>query len=312
MKSGKTKLSRRDLLKLSAGAGLLTATGTWQSLRADPREMIRVTIPSSGEKLPAVGIGTRDYRSSTNPAEMQRFRQSLEAFHTAGGTVIDTSPNYGNAESVIGGLLKEIRIRDDMFMATKVDREDPLAGRQRMQQSFESLGGEMIDLMQVHNLRGTETELETMKAWKAEGRFRYIGVTTHSPRQYVEMEGIMRKHALDFIQVNYSLADRGAEQRILPLAHDRGMAVLVNLPYARGRLFGAVAGRSLPEWAAEIDASSWGQAFLKYIISAPGQILPIPGTTKPHHVIDNMGAGIGRLPGPELRREIEDFIQALL
>ncbi len=309
---GKTKLSRRDLFKLGAGAGLLTATGAWQSLRADTQEMIRVTIPSSGEKLPAVGIGTRDYRSSTDPAEMQRFRQTLEAFHATGGTVIDTSPNYGNAESVIGGLLKEIRIRDDMFMATKVDREDPQAGRQRMQQSFESLGGEMIDLMQVHNLRGTEAELETMKAWKTEGRFRYIGVTTHSPRQYAEMEGIMRKHALDFIQVNYSLADRGAEQRILPLAHDRGMAVLINLPFARGRLFGAVAGHSLPDWAAEIGASSWGQVFLKYIISAPGQILPIPGTTTPHHVIDNMGAGMGRLPGAELRREIEDFIQALL
>lgn len=305
-------LSRRQLLAFGAGAGLITATGKWQGLLANTQQTITTVIPSSGERLPAIGIGTRDYRSNTNPEDMKRFRQTLEVFHEAGGRVIDTSPNYGNAETVIGELLADMGKRDDVFMATKVDREDPLQGIERMNRSFELLGGEHIDLMQVHNLRGTEAELATMKAWKEEGRFRYIGVTTHSPRQYAEMEDVMRRHLLDFIQLNYSLADRGAEKSILPLARDRGMAVLVNLPFARGRLFSAVSGLELPDWAAEIDCSSWGQVFLKYVLSYPASTLPIPGTTKPQHAMDNMGAARGSLPDEAMRREIERFIEPLL
>jgi len=305
-------ISRRKLLELSAGAGLFAASSQWHPLWAKTNSRITTTIPSTREELPAVGLGTRDYRSDTNAAEMQRFRQTLEVFHESGGRVIDTSPNYGNAESVIGGLLGDIGIRNEMFMATKVDREDQQQGIARMNRSFELLGGEQIDLMQVHNLRGTEAELETMKAWKAEGRFRYLGVTTHSPRQYAEMEDVMRRHPLDFVQLNYSLADRGAEKSILPLARDRGMAVLVNLPFARGRLFRAVSDLPLPGWAADMDAESWGQIFLKYVISYPASTLPIPGTTKPHHARDNMGATVGRLPDTGLRREIEKFIEPLL
>ena len=305
-------ISRRELLRLGAGAGLIAAAGNWQPLLAETKTRITTTIPSSGEQLPAVGIGTRDYRSNSDVAEMQRFRHTLEVFHSSGGRVIDTSPNYGNAESVIGGLLRDIGIRDDMFMATKVDREDQQQGIERMQRSFKLLGGDKIDLMQVHNLRGTEAELETMKAWKEQGRFRYLGVTTHSPGQYEEMEDVMRRHSLDFIQLNYSLADRSAENSILPLARDRGIAVLVNLPFARGRLFRAVANQSLPDWAADMDAASWGQIFLKYVISHPAATLPIPGTTKPHHAEDNMGAAFGRLPDAGLRRKIEKFIKPLL
>jgi aryl-alcohol dehydrogenase-like predicted oxidoreductase len=305
-------ISRRELLKLGAGASLAAVAGGWGPLKADPGNAISTTIPSSGAKLPAVGIGTRDYRSNADPAEMARFRQTLGVFHSAGGQVIDTSPNYGEAETVIGTLVRELEIRDQVFMATKVDREDQQQGRQRMNRSFELLGGDQIDLMQVHNLRGTEAELATMKTWKAEGRFRYIGITTHSPRQYDEMEGVMRKHPLDFIQLNYSLADRGAEKRLLPLAQDRGIAVLVNLPFARGRLFQAVADRPLPDWAGEINASSWGQVFLKYVISHPAATLPIPGTTKPHHARDNVGAAFGKLPDANLRREIESLIEPLL
>jgi diketogulonate reductase-like aldo/keto reductase len=197
-------------------------------------------------------------------------------------------------------------------MATKVDREDQQQGIERMNRSFELLGGDKIDLMQVHNLRGTEKELETMKVWKEEGRFRYLGVTTHRPGQYDEMEDVMRRHQLDFIQLNYSLADRAAEKSILPLARDRGIAVLVNLPFARGGLFKAVANRPLPDWASDIDAKSWGQVFLKYVVSYPASTLPIPGTTKPHHVKDNMGATFGRLPDANLRREMESFIAPLL
>jgi aryl-alcohol dehydrogenase-like predicted oxidoreductase len=305
-------ISRRELLRLSAGAGLIATAGGWASLRADSQTNITTIIPSTGEQLPAVGIGTRDFRSSSNAADMQRFRQTLEVFHSSGGRVIDTSPNYGNAESVVGSLLRDLNIRGDMFMATKVDREDQRQGIKRMNRSFELLGGEQIDLMQVHNLRGTEAELETMKTWKQQGRFRYLGVTTHSPHQYEDMEDVMRRHPLDFIQLNYSLADRAAEQSILPLARDRGIAVLVNLPFARGGLFRAVADRPLPDWAADMDAVSWGQVFLKYVISYPASTLPIPGTTKPHHAKDNMGAAFGRLPDAGMRREIEKYIEPLL
>ena len=304
--------SRRKLLQLSAGAGLIAASGQWRPLLADTANRITTTIPSSGEQLPAVGIGTRDFRSDANADDMQRFRETLEVFYASGGRVIDTSPNYGEAETVIGRLLRDLGIRDEVFLATKVDREDRQQGIERMNRSFGLLGGSQIDLMQVHNLRGTEAELETMKNWKAEGRFRYLGVTTHNPRQYEEMQDVMRRHPLDFIQLNYSLADRSAEKEILPLARDRGMAVLVNLPFARGQLFRAVSKQPLPDWAVEMDASSWGQVFLKYVISYPASTLPIPGTTKPHHARDNMGAALGRLPDAELRREIENYIAPLL
>ena len=254
--------SRRELLKLSAGAGLIAATGHWRPVVAETSNRITTTIPSTGEQLPAVGIGTRDFRSDANADDMHRFRKTLEAVHASGGRVIDTSPNYGEAETVIGGLLRDIGIRNEMFMATKVDREDQQQGIERMSRSFQLLGGNQIDLMQVHNLRGTEAELETMKKWKSQGRFRYLGVTTHRPRQYDEMQDVMRRHPLDFIQLNYSIADRSAERSILPLARDRGIAVLVNLPFARGSLFKAVADRPLPDWAADMDANSWGQVFL--------------------------------------------------
>lgn len=305
-------LSRRKLIKLGTGAGLAAATGVLGSLSANSATLITNTIPSSGEKVPAVGIGTRDYRSNSDPQEMARFRQTLQTFHSAGGRLIDTSPNYGSAETVVGGLLRDIGITDEMFMATKVDRENQQAGMDRMERSFELLGGEPIDLMQVHNLRGTEVELETMKVWKEQGRFRYLGVTTHSPHQYAEMEDVMRRHPLDFIQLNYSLADRAAEESILPLARDRGIAVLVNLPFARGRLFRAVRGTALPDWAADLDAESWGQVFLKYVISYPASTLPIPGTTNPDHAKDNLGAAYGTLPDAYLRKEIETFIAPFL
>ena len=305
-------ITRRKLLEIGAGAGLIAAAGNWRPLRAETKIRITTTIPSTGEQLAAIGMGTRDYRSNTDVDEMLRFRQTLEVFHATGGRVIDTSPNYGNAEAVIGGLLNDIGIRDEMFMATKVDREDQKEGIERMNRSFELLGGDRIDLMQVHNLRGTEAELETMKAWKEQGRFRYLGVTTHRPEQYDEMQDVMRRHPLDFIQLNYSLADRAAEKSILPLALDRGIAVLVNLPFARGRLFKAVGNLEIPDWAADMDAGSWGQIFLKYVLSHPAETLPIPGTTKPHHAKDNMGAAVGRLPDAGLRREIEKFIAPLL
>ena len=305
------KLTRRNLIKLGAGAGVASLSAPWGALFAAESTVHMTTIPSTGQKIPSVGIGTNRYRGNVESDDMAQLARTLEAFHKAGGRVIDTSPNYGNSEEVLGKLLNDLGLRDRVFMATKVDREDQAEGRERMEQSFQQLLGP-IDLMQVHNLRGTDVELETMMAWKKEGRFKYIGITTHRVSQHAEMERFMNKYPLDFIQVNYSLADRASADRILPLAIDRGIAVLVNRPFGNGSLFGAVKGVDLPGWAADIDASSWGQVFLKYIISHPAETVPIPGTTKPHHAEDNMGAMAGRMPDAGLRKEIEKTMDALL
>jgi len=305
------KLTRRDLIKLGAGAGVASVSGAWSALMADEPGIIKATIPSTGEQIPCVGIGTVKFRGGPGSPAMEPLRKTLQMFHRLGGRVIDTSPNYGDSEAVLGRLLSQTDLRDKVFMATKVDREDQAEGIERMEGSFKRLRGG-IDLMQVHNLRGTDVELETLQAWKDEGRFRYIGVTTHRTSQHQEMEQFMRKYPLDFIQVNYSLADRASTERILPLAQDKGIAVLVNRPFGKGELFGAVKGRDLPEWAADIDAKSWGQVFLKYIISHPAATIPIPGTTKPHHARDNMGAMLGRLPDVALRQDMESYMDALL
>ncbi len=306
------KLTRRELIRSGAGAGGALALGGFGGLLSAGEAPIRVTVPSTGEQLPCVGIGTNRYRGvPTAAAEMEPFRATLEAFHANGGRVIDTSPNYGNSEEVLGRLLSDMGRRDEVFMATKVDREERVEGEQRMVGSAERLGGR-IDLMQVHNLRGVDVQLPTLQAWKAEGRFRYIGVTTHRVSQHGEIERVMRQYPLDFIQINYSLADRAAADRLLPLAQDSGVAVLVNRPFGNGKLFGAVKGVDLPAWAADIDASSWGQVFLKYILSHPAATIPIPGTTKPHHAADNLGAMHGRLPDQALRSEMERFMDGRL
>jgi aryl-alcohol dehydrogenase-like predicted oxidoreductase len=309
------KLTRRQCLALGLGAGTLALARPWTALAAaqgavaGPMNM--TVIPSTGERVPAVGIGTVSFRGDPGRDDLSALRQTLEIVHRLGGRLLDTSPNYGNSEEVLGHLLAELGIRDAVFMATKVDREDRAAGAERMEGSFRRLGG-AIDLMQVHNLRGTGVQLETMAAWKAEGRFRYLGVTTHRVEQHADIERWMREFPLDFIQVNYSLSDRAAAGRLLPLAQDRGIAVLVNRPFGRGELFDAVRDRPLPDWASDIDAHSWGQVFLKYIIGHPAATLPIPGTSKPHHAEDNMQALYGRLPDAALRREMEAFMDGLL
>ncbi len=306
------KLTRREWIRLGAGAaGAITASGAWSALMAGQADIIRTTIPSTGQQVPSVGIGTVNFRGDPSSSAMNPYRETLQVFLEMGGELLDTSPNYGNSEEVLGRLLADMKKRDEVFMATKVDREDPAEGIERMEGSFRRLGGK-IDLMQVHNLRGTDAELETMMAWKAEGRFSYIGVTTHRTSQHAEMEAVMRKYPLDFVQVNYSIADRAAEERILPLARDKGIAVLVNRPFGKGRLFDVVRGQELPGWAADFGAGSWGQVFLKYVISHPAAMIPIPGTTKPHHARDNMGAMVGVLPEAGLRTEMESYMDALL
>jgi aryl-alcohol dehydrogenase-like predicted oxidoreductase len=305
------KLTRRKWLELGLGAGAMALGGHWTVLPAAPGTaggpMNMAVIPSSGEAVPAVGLGTVDFQGDPNTDDLSALRQTLEAFHDGGGRLLDTSPNYGNSENVLRSLLDELGLRADVFMATKVDREDRAAGEERMEGSFRRLG-RPIDLMQVHNLRGADVLLPTLVDWKKDGRFKYIGITTHRDSQHGEIEDYMRRYPLDFVQVNYSIADRAAASRILPLAQDKGIAVLVNRPFGKGGLFAAVRGRELPDWAGDIDANSWGQVFLKYIMGHPAVTIPIPGTSKPHHAEDNAGALFGRLPDAALRVEMERWL----
>ncbi|MAX07467.1 MAG: aldo/keto reductase [Gammaproteobacteria bacterium] len=302
-------ISRRNLLK--SAAGIATGATLPRHLLAQ-NALNTTTIPSSGQQIPSVGMGCRNYRGSMDSGEMTAFRETFAAFHKGGGKVIDTSPNYGNSEEIIGHIMNEQDIRDDLWLATKVDREDAASGIERIENSFDLLGGESFELMQVHNLRGVDIQLRTMRELKEQGRLRYIGVTTSNDRQYEEMESVLAEHQLDFVQVDYSLGNRNASNRLLPLAQDRGIAVLVNLPFGRGRLFNAVGDRPLPDWAADIDATSWAQVFLKYVMSHSSGAIPIPGTTKPYHAEDNLNAARGRLPDATLRAEMEAFIDPLL
>jgi aryl-alcohol dehydrogenase-like predicted oxidoreductase len=304
------RISRRELVKLWAGAGASFMLG-WRPRFWQESPLIHRAIPSTGETVPAVGIGARNYRVGPSATERAPFKATLRVFAELGGKLVDTAPSYGNSETVVGDLVAELGTRDDLFLATKVDREGREAGIERMEASMRFLRTDRIDLMQVHNLRDSDTQLGTLREWKAQGRIRYLGVTTSSARQYEALGRIMERETLDFVQINYSLGARGAAERLLPLAADRGMAVLINLPFGRGRLFRRVGDRPLPGWAAEFDCESWGQFFLKYVLSHPAVTCPIPGTTKEHHAVDNMGAARGRLPDMALRRRMEEFYDAL-
>jgi aryl-alcohol dehydrogenase-like predicted oxidoreductase len=227
--------------------------------------------------------------------------------------VIDSSPTYGTAETVIGDLASELKIRDSLFLATKVSVRNPGrdAGLEQIEQSFKRLRASRIDLIAVHNLRDTQTQLDTLRELKRAGRVRYVGITTSFENQYREFEQTMKAETLDFIQVDYALDNRNADERILPLAADRGMAVMINLPFGRGRLFNAVQGKQLPPWASDFDCASWAQFFLKYIVSHPAVTCAVPGMAKAEYVIDNLNAARGRLPSAGMRRRMEGFIDGL-
>ena len=304
-------LSRRDMLKLTAGASAAMAFGRLPAF-ARSSEILTRPIPSTGERVPVVGLGTaRTFNVGTSEEELAPLRDVLKAFVEMGGTVLDTAHAYGNSERVSGILAKDLGVTDSLFMATKVGANGREQGIEQMQNSMSLLNRSVIDLMQVHNLRDWQTQLATLRDWKAAGRFRYIGITTSRNSQYADFAAVMEREELDFVQLNYSIGSRLAEERLLPLAADRGMAVLVNLPYLRGRLFQAVEGHELPEWVAEFDADSWGQFFLKYIISHPAVTCPIPATTRAPHVRDNMGAAYGRLPDEAMRKRMVEWFEAL-
>ncbi len=300
-------ISRRDLLKASlalAAAALAPATARAQT------ELLTRAVPSTGVRLPIVGIGTNRFRSGDS-AWTARLRDTLSTFVRLGGKVVDTAPSYGDSEHAIGAILSETGLRQHIFLATKLDREAGEDGRQRLEASFAALGTTRLDLVQLHNLRGVATLLPLLREQKAAGRIGHIGITSSSASQYAEMEAIMRRESLDFIQVDYAVGNRGAEQRLLPLAAERGMAVLVNLPFGRGAQFRAVAGRPLPGWGAEIDSDSWAQIFLKYVLGNAAVTCAIPGSTQAAHVEDNLGAARGRLPDRMMRQTIARYFDAI-
>ena len=309
-------LSRRDLVKIGAGASAAVALGAKPGFghgifrQASP---VRARpIPSTGEEIPVVGIGTaRRYDVSGGSAERQPLRETLRLFAEMGGKVIDTAPSYGAAEEVVGDLVLDLGIRSRLFIATKVRQEGAANGEAEIQRSFRRLQTDWFDLEQVHNLRNVDTQLATLRRMKAERKTRYVGITTSSRRQHDDFVAVMEREDLDFIQVNYSLSSREAAERILPLAADRGVAVLANVPFGRGRMFQAVGDRPLPEWAADYDIRSWGQFFLKYILGHPAVTCVIPGTATPKYLRDNMGAALGRLPDEAGRRKMEQLYDAL-
>ncbi len=308
--------TRREVIRLGIAAGLGLALGPFpvRALGARSSELITRPIPSSGERIPVIGLGTNNFSVQTEE-ELTPLREVLRRMAELGGKVVDTAPGYGRAEEVIGQIVEELGIRDRLWIATKVTAPGDKAyrGVAMMEESFQRLRVDRVELMQVHNMNGAAAILPVMKEWKQAGRIRYIGVTTGSDQHAEELLALMRREPLDFIQVQYSIANRTAAERILPLARDRGIAVLANRPLGgrhRGNVVRMVQGRPLPDWAAEIDCTSWAQLFLKYILAHPAVTCAIPGTTRVAHLEDNLGAARGRLPDADMRRRIERLFDA--
>jgi aryl-alcohol dehydrogenase-like predicted oxidoreductase len=284
-------LTRRHLVAGATATGAFAPALAW----AQTAPLIRRPIPSTGEMLPIIGVGTaRRYETASGEAELAPLRETLARFKALGGKVVDTAPSYGQAETVVGQLVDDLRIRPDLFLATKVGANGKAEGLAQIEQSFKKLRADRIDLICVHNVRDVENQLSTLRDLKAAGRIRYLGVTTSTDRQYPAMEALMRRETLDLIQVDYALDDRGVADRILPLAQERKMGVMINLP-----------------WAKEIDCTTWAQVFLKYVVSHPAVTVAIPGMAQAKYVDDNLMAARGRLPDAAMRRRMEQYIDAL-
>ena len=275
------------------------------------RAMITRSIPSSKEILPVIGLGTYKVFDVESSAEAIASRTKIvDMLAGAGGNVIDTSPMYNRAENVIGDIIEAGDIRDALFLATKVWTDGKEAGIAQMQRSAHYMHTDVIDLMQVHNLRDTDIHMATIRDWQEQGRIRYNGLTHYRADALDALEAAMKKHQPDFIQINYSLGERAADKRLLPLAADMGIAVLINRPYQSGALFRAVSGRTVPDWANHI-AASWGQFFLKFIVGHPAVSCAIPATSKIHHMQDNLEAGFGELPDAPTRQRMVEFVVSL-
>ncbi len=298
------ELTRRDFI-LGMGAFSAAMVLFPRDLIGKSHQAIQRPIPSSGELLSVMGMGTsRTFDIEDDPVAQNQLAEVVRIFFEKGGRVIDSSPMYGRSESVVGDLLKATGKKNSVFAATKVWTDGRQNGIAQMQDSFKRMGVEVMDLMQIHNLRDWQTHLQVLKEWKQKGLIRYIGITTSHGRDHEALEEIMKKEDLDFVQFTYNLEDRIVEKSLLPLASDRGIATLINRPFQRGDLFRKIRGKNLPDWSAEFDCTSWGQYFLKFILAHPAVTCVIPATSKVHHMKDNMGAGFGRLPDEAMRQRM--------
>ncbi|RAJ94368.1 diketogulonate reductase-like aldo/keto reductase [Larkinella arboricola] len=311
MKTLHQRYSRRETLGLLAASTATLASGGLTAFSSSNQTtMLNRPIPSSKEKLPVVGIGTWQTFDVAGKTEQEPLLQALKAVHQAGGRLIDSSPMYGRSEEVVGTLTAGSGIQNEFFYATKVWTRGREAGIQQMDDSMRKMKRPTMDLMQIHNLLDWKTHLETLKAWKAAGKIRYIGITHYTDSMHDDLVDIFTKYPIDFVQFNYSILSRNAEKKLLPAAQDKGVATIINQPFAEGRLFSLVKGKELPAWAKENDINSWAQFFLKFLIGHPAVTCVIPGTSNPRHAADNMLAGHGRQPDSALREKMAALIRS--
>ena len=295
-------LSRRQWLQLMSALGVSAASGVACATTAKP---VRAVIPRTGEPLPVIGLGTwQTFDVGRSAAAREPLREVLREFAALGGKVVDSSPMYGESERVVGDLTAELGLRDKLFLATKVWTSGHDAGVAQMQESLKLLRAGRLDLMQVHNLVDWRTHLATLRKWKEQGKVRYIGVTHYTEGAYDDLERVLKSEELDFVQLNYSIAEREAEKRLLPLAAERRVAVIANRPFAKAVLFEKVRGKDLPEWAREIGCTTWAQYFLKFVVSHPAVACAIPATSKLTHLRDNMQAGFEPMPSAAQRERM--------
>ncbi len=310
LKNMETRHSRRHALQLLSLSGLGLLAPRLSYLFNSKPKMMSKPIPSSGEALPLVGLGTwQTFDVGGSSAERAPLQEVLQHMVQQGGSMIDSSPMYGRSEAVVGALTKELDIQKHFFYATKVWTSGRQEGIQQMEDSLRKMRRQQMDLMQIHNLLDWRTHLRTLQEWKEKGKIRYIGITHYTDSSHEQLEQIIRTEKIDFVQFNYSILDRNAEKRLLPAAQERGVATIINRPYEGGRLFRMIKGKALPEWAAEYQIKSWGQFFLKYLLSHPAVNCVIPGTAKPKHLLDNMGAGYGSLPDEKRRKAMVKLLE---
>lgn len=299
-------MNRRKCLNNLKALGIFSLAPDLISMK---ESILKRTIPSSGEQLPIVGLGTwQTFDVSESEDEREPLKEVLKTLISKGGRVVDSSPMYGRSEEVVGDLSTALQLNDKLFIATKVWTNGKENGIRQMNESFRLLQREKIDLMQIHNLTDWQTHINTLRDWKEQGKIKYIGLTHYLDSVHDKLASIIEKEKVDFIQVNYNILDRNAEKKLLPFAREKNVAVLINRPFEEGSLFQKVKGKQLPEWAKEFDCQSWGQFFLKYILSNPAVTCVIPGTSKPHHMLDNIGAAFGKLPTQKQREDMVRII----
>lgn len=311
--------TRRDCLKFSLAAAVAAAFPHGRAFAADASPLLTRAIPSSGEALPLVGLGSSaTFAQVARSEDVSALRDVLQALVAGGGSVFDTAPAYGASEEVAGTIARELGLTERVFWATKLnavprggDKADPAAAREQLETSFRRLGKERLDLVQVHNLADIGTQLPLLQQYKADGRIRYVGVTSTSKPAYPRLIEVMRNEEIDFIGVDYAVDNRDVEETILPLAQERKIGVLVYVPFGRTRLWSRIGDRPLPDWAAEFDAASWAQFMIKYVAAHPAVTCVTPATSKARNMADNLGGGRGRLPDADQRRRMAELIDAL-